>query len=139
MTTYILDSSALLRLVDSEPGAERIREILRAKTLGICRVEISPINWGEVTYNISKRSNHRNALDLALAIFSKHLISSATTPAQAVRAGSLKTQYKIPYADAFALELCSGSTERILVTADFDFKVASQDFRIEFLPAKPKL
>jgi hypothetical protein len=38
--------------------------------------------------------------------------------------------------DAFAVELASSAPDRILVTADFDFKRASRDVTIEFLPAK---
>jgi hypothetical protein len=38
--------------------------------------------------------------------------------------------------DAFGLELAARSSDRVFVTADFDFKPASRDVKIEFLPAK---
>jgi hypothetical protein len=38
--------------------------------------------------------------------------------------------------DAFGLELTAESRERVFVTADFDFKPASPDVKVEFLPAK---
>jgi hypothetical protein len=38
--------------------------------------------------------------------------------------------------DAFGIELASGSRDQLFVTADFDFKPASRDVTIEFLPAK---
>jgi predicted nucleic acid-binding protein len=138
MLTYVLDASALLRLIDSEAGAQRVRAILEDSIRGVCKVEMSPVNWGEVTYNLSRRSNSQRLLELAFAIFSQHVFSPPTTSSQADRAGALKLRYKIPYADAFALELLGADPHRVLVTGDFDFKSADRSFAIEFLPAKPK-
>jgi hypothetical protein len=38
--------------------------------------------------------------------------------------------------DAFGLELTAESRDRVFVTADFDFKPASRDVKIEFLWSK---
>jgi predicted nucleic acid-binding protein len=54
---------------------------------------------------------------------------------RAVHAALIKVQTGIPYVDAFGVELANG-TNSVLVTADFDFKPASRDVKIEFLPAK---
>jgi hypothetical protein len=48
----------------------------------------------------------------------------------------VKLKRGIPYVDAFAIELAANSAERVFVTADFNFKLASRDVAIEFLPAK---
>jgi hypothetical protein len=48
----------------------------------------------------------------------------------------IKFKTSIPYVDAFGVELTAESHERVFVTADFDFKPASRDVKIEFLPAK---
>jgi hypothetical protein len=42
----------------------------------------------------------------------------------------------VPYVDAFGVELTAESRERVFVTADFDFKAAGRDVKIELLPAK---
>jgi hypothetical protein len=55
---------------------------------------------------------------------------------QAVRAAKLKVDQKISYAGAFALDLTMQSAERVLVTADYGFKVVENLARIKFLPAK---
>jgi predicted nucleic acid-binding protein len=55
---------------------------------------------------------------------------------RAMRAADIKVDRKIPYADAFALELAMDSPEQILVTADYDFKAVADLARIEFLPVK---
>jgi hypothetical protein len=55
---------------------------------------------------------------------------------RAVRAALIRVKTSIPYVDAFGVELTADSRERVFVTADFDFKAASRDVKIEFLPAK---
>jgi hypothetical protein len=44
----------------------------------------------------------------------------------------------VHWAEAFGLELAYNISDHILVTADFDVKLAAQDIAIEFLPIKPK-
>ena len=48
----------------------------------------------------------------------------------------IKLNRKIPYVDAFGVELAAESSDRILVTADFDLKPAIKDVKVEFLPRK---
>jgi hypothetical protein len=55
---------------------------------------------------------------------------------RAVRAALVKLKRKIAYVEAFGVELAADSRDRVFVTADFDFKGASRDVTIEFLPAK---
>jgi len=53
-----------------------------------------------------------------------------------VRAALIKVETGIPYVDSFGVELAGRGLNRVLVTADFDFKAAHKDVTIEFLPAK---
>jgi hypothetical protein len=55
---------------------------------------------------------------------------------RAVRASFIKLKRDIPYVDAFGIELVSDSWDHVFVTANFDFKPASRDVTIEFLPRK---
>jgi hypothetical protein len=55
---------------------------------------------------------------------------------RAVRAALIRLKTSIPYVDAFGVELTSDSRERVFVTADFDFKDANREVKIEFLPTK---
>jgi len=57
---------------------------------------------------------------------------------RAVRSAEIKHKYKIPYADAFGVELAGDSSDHVLATADFDMKPAANDYRIEFVPSKAK-
>jgi hypothetical protein len=53
-----------------------------------------------------------------------------------VRAAMIKVETGIPYVDSFGVELAGRGLNRVLVTADFDFKPASREVAIEFLPVK---
>lgn len=53
-----------------------------------------------------------------------------------MRAAMIKVETGIPYVDSFGLELAGRALNRVFVTADFDFKPASREVAIEFLPVK---
>ena len=95
---YILDSSAILRYLDGEPGAVRVSEIIKSHLAGRCEAMISALHWGEVA-GVTHKVHGRQGMDLGI-------------------------------------ELAADSAEHVFVTADFDFKPASRDVAIEFLPAK---
>ena len=136
MTTYVLDSSALLRYIDDEAGADRVEEIFGACVAGQADVHISAMQWGEVAGNLRKRLGalqERRILSSFLPSESEIIAASAE---RAVRAAEIKVDRKIAYADAFALELAMESADHVLVTADYGFKAVDDLARIEFLPAK---
>lgn len=135
MSIYVLDSSALIRYIDNEPGADRMEEILKACALGRARVEISAIQWGEVAGNIRKRAGAREEGRI-LSLVPSEVQVVAVTGDGAIRAAALKVDRGMAYADAFALELAMESSDKVLVTADYGFKAVEKLCRIEFLPAK---
>ena len=55
MTVFVLDSSALIRYIDSEPGADRVNALLKACVAGRAEVCISAVQWGEIAGNLRKR------------------------------------------------------------------------------------
>jgi PIN domain nuclease of toxin-antitoxin system len=136
MTTYVLDSSALIRYVDDEAGAARVESILRACVAGKAKVWISAVQWGEVAGNLRSRlgaSKEQGILSVLLP--SEAEIVSASGD-RAVRAADVRADRKVGYADAFALELAMDGAERVLVTADYGFKTVADLASIEFLPTK---
>jgi hypothetical protein len=48
----------------------------------------------------------------------------------------LRLKRLVPYVDAFGIALAAAARDRVFLTADFDFKPASGDAKIEYLPAK---
>jgi predicted nucleic acid-binding protein len=134
--TYVLDASAVLRYLYAEAGGDRVLQQLRGCHNGDCKAAISAIHWGEVSYIITRREG-ADAVDPVLASLSSFKLEVVPVTAErAVRAGHVKTSLRIPYADAFAVELASDSSGHVLVTADFDMKPAAQLVTIEFLPVK---
>jgi len=136
VVTYVLDSSAVLRFLDGEAGSDRVSEIIKGHLGGECEAVISSLHWGEIAGHICKRRG-RGALGRALSRLAAFGIPVAPVDAdRAVRAALIRVKTSIPYVDAFGVELTAHSRERVFVTADFDFKVASREVKIEFLPAK---
>ena len=136
MVTYILDSSAILRYLDGEAGSGRVAEVIKGHLAGRWKAAISAIHWGEVA-GVTCKVQGQAAADLVLSrLLAFALEIVPVTADRAVRAALITVDRKIPYADAFAVELAAGSADHILVTADFDLKPAARDVKIEFLPRK---
>lgn len=136
MVTYVLDSSALLRFLENEAGAERVSDIIKAHLEGSSQVMISAPHWGEVA-GITCKKRSQTMMELVLSRL--HAFAFVLVPAdadRAVRAALIKLKRNIPFVDAFGIELAAEQSDRVFVTADYDFKPASRDVVIEFLPAK---
>jgi predicted nucleic acid-binding protein len=136
MTAYVLDSSAVLRYIDDEPGAEHVEEILKSCVDGRAVVCISALQWGEVAGNIRNRFGATGQLRILSTILPSEVEIVPVTAERAVLAAELKVDRKIAYADAIALELARESSNHLLVTADYGFKTVADLANIEFLPLK---
>jgi predicted nucleic acid-binding protein len=136
MVRYVLDSSAVLRYLDGEAGSDRVSEIITAHLAGECEAVISSLHWGEIAGHTCKRRG-RGAMDLVLSRLAAFGITVVPVDAdRAVRAALIRIKTSVPYVDAFGVELTAESRERVFVTADFDFKAAGREVKVEFLPAK---
>ena len=136
VTVFVLDSSSVLRYMDNEAGADRVNAIFKACVRHQAKMCIPALQWGEIAGELRKRLGAlvgRRALE-SLLPFELDVVSASAE--RAVRAAALRVDRKIPYADAFGLNLAMDSAEHILVTADYDFKEVADLARIEFLPAK---
>jgi predicted nucleic acid-binding protein len=136
MVTYVLDASALLRYLDDEAGSGRVAEIIESHLAGTCSAIISAVHWGEIA-GVTCKFHGRSTMDMVLArleAFGFEIVP--VNPERAVRASLIKLNRKIPYVDAFGVELATDSADHVLVTADFDLKPASKDVKIELLPIK---
>jgi predicted nucleic acid-binding protein len=136
MTIFILDSSALLRHIDGEAGADRVEAIIQMALMGDAEVLVPAVQWGEIAGIQRKRFG---ALEQERVLQSLLQIDIHVVPAsaeRAVHAAEVKEDRKLAYADAFAIELAMDSPDHLLVTADYDFKAVADLVRIEFLPLK---
>ncbi len=135
MRAYVLDASALLRYLDRESGFERVATLLKQAAREDVRLMVSAVNWGEVASVLYKAHNASVARETISKLRALPLTITSVNADQAEEAGSFKQDFKTPYADAFAGSLAFRE-KATLVTADVDFKLASQSMRIEFLPNK---
>src|SRR5665213_370182 len=135
MVTYALDASALLRFADKEAGAEQVRSILHGLMSGKHRVMICALHWGEVAGYLYRKKGPEIQQQVMDRFSYLGLEFVPATPDRAVRAAILKAQLKIPYVDAFGVELAE-STPCTFVTADYDLKLAADRVEIFFLPKK---
>lgn len=136
MVTYVLDSNAILRYLDDEAGAARVAEIIKSHLAGRCLAIMSAVHWGEVA-GITCKAHGKQAMEMLLSRLGAFGIQVVAVDAdRAVRASLIKIKRDLPYVDAFGIELTGDSGEHVFVTADFDFKPASRDVAIEFLPVK---
>jgi predicted nucleic acid-binding protein len=136
VTVFVLDSSAVVRFLDKEAGWDRIAAILLAHSEETAKAAISAMQWGEIA-GIVRRKRGAAAQSSTLqdlAYFQLQIV--AATGKRAVHAAEIKQDRKLPYANAYALDLAMDSADHVLVTADYDFKAVADLAQIEFLPAK---
>jgi predicted nucleic acid-binding protein len=136
VTVFILDSSAVLRYIDDEPGAERMTGIFKTCVLRQGQMRISALQWGEIAGRLRKRLGPSVAVRVLESLLPLELEIVPATGENASRAAAMRLDRKISYADGFALDLAMDSADHILVTADYDFKAVEDLARIEFLPIK---
>jgi len=138
VVTFVLDASAVIRLLDGQAGSQRVRWIFAESRKGKSRMAISAVNWGEVIVFIAKRRDRQSLEALSARLIGFGLMVVQVDTDRAKRAGLIRVTHNIPYADACGVELAADSVEHILVTADFDVKPAERDVHIEFLPVRLK-
>jgi predicted nucleic acid-binding protein len=136
MAVYVLDSSAVLRYVDDEAGADRVEAILRACVAWQAKACLSAVQWGEIAGRLRARLGAADQMRVLSALLPSEVTIVPATGEHAVRAAALKVDRKIAYADGFALDLAMSSPDCTLVTADYGFKELVDLAQIEFLPAK---
>jgi predicted nucleic acid-binding protein len=136
MTVYVLDSSALLRYLDDESGADRVEAVLKDCVSGRARILISAMQWGEIAGNLRKRVGAEDELRILGGLLPSEVEIVPITGTRAVHAADLRFDRKIAYADAFALELTMEAPDHVLLTVDYGFKVVDDLAHVEFLPTK---
>ena len=128
---YVLDSYALIGYLENEPFAGLIEDLLRKAKKGNVKLYLHALQLGEVYY-ITLREQGKNVADsVYLKIknlpltFINHLNEKLL-----LTAASLKANYPISYADAFAAALAKLRVSRVratLLTGDYFCQECSPD------------
>lgn len=132
MHRYQLDSFALLRFFQKEPGGEKVRRILEDTGKGAAQALLNVINLGEIIYLVQRRFGEAKKLEILMHI-QRMGIDVLPAPNDLVfRAAELKARFPLSYADAFALASAI-EHQATLVTGDPEFKKVEHLVGIEWL------
>lgn len=129
---YILDSYAILTLLQDEQGAERVKNILKDAQSAEKEVFISLINLGEVAYIVERRWDQARLLTVLAYLEAGPLQIAEANYKRTLAAANLKANYQISYADAFAAALAQ-ELDATLITGDPEFNSVAHLIRIEWL------
>jgi ribonuclease VapC len=132
---YVLDSFAVLALLNDEAGAARVEELLRQASKGEAQVFISLINLGEVLYIVERRWGEERLRSMLAYLDSTALKITEVERKQVLAAVHIKAHHPLSFADAFCVALAREMNATIL-TSDVEFNTISSLVPIEWLPRK---
>jgi len=128
---YVLDTSALLTLIEDEPGAERVEHVLRSEIVLIpwmCSLEVVYITQQERGVAEAER---RYALLKALPVTHLWELEEALL----LTAARLKATYRLSLADTI-IAACAIRERAILLHKDPQYDALSGQVQLENLPYK---
>jgi predicted nucleic acid-binding protein len=133
MTSYTLDSCALIALLRDEAGADKVADALNEAYKGEATIVMSKLNLLEVYYD-TYRSRGKEQADLMLSELKKRpvLIVSEISDHVFAEAGRLKASYKISLADSIALAEALVSGSNLLTCDHHEFDVIEGQEKIRF-------
>jgi ribonuclease VapC len=132
MKRYVLDSYAMIAYFEDEPGADRVARILKQLIKGKAKGFMSVVNWGEVYYNTMREEGISEAEKVILQLDKFPIQIVDVNKELAYEAAKLKGEFRIAYADCFAVAL-SVKLGAAIVTGDPDFKKLQERISIQWI------
>ncbi|MBK5275330.1 MAG: type II toxin-antitoxin system VapC family toxin [Desulfuromonadales bacterium] len=129
MNNFILDSFALLRFIQKEPGNEPVKAILDDARTGKACAMLNVINMGEVIYTVQRRFGQQFKLDVVMNISRLGIVILPAPNDLVFRAAELKARFAMSYADTFAVASAIDH-DATLVTGDPVFRQVEQLVKI---------
>ena len=99
----LLDSYAILALLNDEPGAQVVADLLRAGARDDDLVLMNEINVGEVYYIVAKHRSFGEAERVLRYLETLPLEIVSNGYAEVIDAARVKARFPLSYADAFAV------------------------------------
>lgn len=103
MNNYLLDSFALLRFIQKEPGNETVKVILDDAQIGKACAMLNVINMGEIIYTVQRRFGLQFKLDVVMNIGRLGILILPAPNDLVYRAAELKARFSMSYADTFVV------------------------------------
>ena len=121
LAVFVLDSFAVLSYLGGESGMARVQEVLDEALQGHCRVVFSIINLGEVIYITEREVGLAQAQAVLAAVEQLPIEILPATRESVLAAAHVKANYRVAYADAFAITAAQELGGRVL-TGDLEFE-----------------
>lgn len=129
---YILDSYAVLALLNDESGASRVELLLQQAEKDEVALSMSLINFGELAYIVERRWSQEKLRTILAYLEETAVEIVPATKERVLAAANIKAHYPMAYADAFAAALCK-ELSATLLTGDPEFQIISEHLTIEWL------
>ncbi len=132
MNNYLLDSFALLRFIQKEPGNELVKAILDDAQTGKACAMLNVINMGEIIYTVQRRFGLQAKLDVVMNIGRLGIVILPVPNDLVFRAAELKARFSMSYADTFAVASAM-EHDATLVTGDPEFRHVENLIKIRWI------
>jgi len=129
---FVLDSHAIVALVDLEKGHERVAERLAAGQNDESELFMSLMNWGEILYTFERERGAEFAIELERDLDEYPMTLVGVNRKRIRAAARIKSKYRLSYADAFAVALAQelGAT---VITGDPEFRAVEGMVSVDWL------
>jgi uncharacterized protein len=130
---YVLDSFAVISLIQNEAGAKQVDAVLQRAKTGKAEVFLSVVNYAEALYTIERDGGFAQAQKQAAMIAELPLVLVDANRGLSESAARFKAGYRVSLADAFALALAQNRGATVL-TGDPEFRQTEAIVPVEWLP-----
>ena len=134
-TTYVLDTSALLTLIEDEAGADVVQNVLESAISGNVQILVSFMSFMEVFYITLQESDIEEARTRADLMESLPITRVESTAPLSVTAARLKGKHRISVADAWIAALAL-ERNAVLIHKDPEFEQTEDELKVLKLPYK---
>lgn len=130
---FVLDSFALMTLLEDESGASYVQVLLERAARRECELFMSVLNLGEVLYTVESRRGLEASQQVLATVDQLPIKVVDVDLSLAMSAARLKAGAGVGYADCFVGALAQ-HLGGIVVTGDSDFRRIEDVVPIEWLP-----
>lgn len=132
---YVLDTSALLTLIEDEAGVDQVQELLEKAKRGEVTLLVSFMSFMEVYYISLQERGQAEAQERVKLLEALPVLRVESSKTLGVQAGTLKAAHRLSVADAWIAALAQ-EREATLVHKDPEFEQVEAAVQTITLPYK---
>ena len=133
----VLDTSAIVCLLEDEPGADVVGEQLRSAAAGRAQVGASCVSLVEIYYKAHQSEGKERAHYLVSVVKTWPLDFIYPDEALCLAAGEIKASFPLSFADAF-VAATARETKAVLLHKDPEFESLRGTLKLKALPYKTR-